>query len=171
MNKQQKIESVKTLASDLKEAKAAVFVDYSGLGVKSQQELKKRLKEAGASMKVLKNTIISRAASDAGFPADSYSDTVLAGQTAVVLSNQDPVSPIQILGKFAKEFEKPQFKVGVLEGRFTDKQGLLTISKLPSKEILYAQVVGGLSAPMYGLVSTLQGNLQKLLWILQSKSN
>ena len=69
-----------------------------------------------------------------------------------------------------KENELPQIKGGVVEGIFQSKDGILAISKLPSREVLYAQVVGGVSAPMYGIVGTLQANIQKLLFVLQAKA-
>lgn len=170
MKKIEKVELVKNVTSELKAAKSAVFVNFAGLDVKAQQSLKKKLKDGNARMVVVKNTLLALAAKEAGFPQDSYSDTVLAGQTAVILSDQDAVSPVQIVGRFITENEKPEFKAGVVEGKFADKDGLTRISKLPAKEVLYAQVVGGMSAPMYGLVGTLQGNLQKLIWILKSKA-
>jgi large subunit ribosomal protein L10 len=166
----EKVDKVSSLTKQLKSATSAVFVNYAGLSVKKQQALKKELKAGGAAMLVAKNTLIRLAARDANYPEEATTGAVLAGQTALVISNEDPVAPIQILGKFITTHELPQFKAGVIEGRFADKEGLVKLSKLPGKQVLYAQVVGGVAAPMYGLVATLQGNIQKLVWILQSKS-
>lgn len=171
MKKTEKIAQVNQLTDTLKTAKSAVFVNFVGLTVKDQQDLKRKLKESSAKMIVVKNTLIKRAAEAAGYPQESITDSVLTGQTGIVYSTDDAVSPIQVLGKYASEHEKPQFKVGIVDGKFADKDGLIKISKLPAKEVLYAQVIGGMSAPMYGIVGTLQANMQKLLWILQSKAS
>lgn len=171
MKKTEKIELVKKLTDTLKSAKSAVFVNFAGLTVRDQQDLKALLREQNAQMAVFKNTFIKIAAKEAGYPEETLTDTVLTQQTAVVYSNDDPIAPVQILGKYIADNEKPEFKAGVIEGQFTDSAGLLRISKLPGKETLYAQVVGGVSAPMYALVGSLQANLQKLVYILDSYRN
>lgn len=167
--KQEKKEYVNEIADTLKSATSAVFIDYTGMGVVAQQDLKTRLRESGGKMFVAKNTLIQLAAEKAELPADAITDELLSGQTAVVVGTDDPVAPIQILGKFVKETEMAKMKSGVVEGSFQNADGLLKISKLPGKEELYAKVVGGVAAPMYGLVGTLQGNLNKLVWILKAK--
>lgn len=169
MKKAQKQDVVKKLVPDLAAAKSVVFVDFAGMNIKLQQDLKKKLKTAGARMFVAKNTLIRRAGEEVKLPSEALSDTVLVGQTAIVTASEDAVSPIAALGKFIKEFEVPKFKVGVVEGTFTDTEALVRLSKLPGRDILLGQVLGTLMAPSYGLVNTLQGNTQKLLYILNSK--
>src|SRR3989344_1896329 len=147
--KQEKKDYVSSLGDKLKEAKSVVFVDYSGMGVKLQQDFKSKLRDVGGSMVVAKNTLIKLASKSAGLPEEAS---------------------IQILGKFAKDNEIPKIKAGMVEGVYIDQAGVVRIASLPSKEQLYANVVGAISAPMYGLVRTLQGNLQKLVYILKQKS-
>lgn len=171
MKKTEKLDLVKKLTDTLKSAKSTVFVNFAGLTVKDQQDLKKLLREQNAQMGVFKNTFIKIAAKEAGYPEEALTDTVLTQQTAIVYSEADAVAPVQILGKYIADNEKPQFKAGVIEGQFTDSDGLIRISKLPGKETLYAQVVGGMSAPMYALVGTMQANLQKLVFVLDSYKN
>jgi large subunit ribosomal protein L10 len=166
----EKAATINSLSTELKKAPSAVFVTYAGMGVKAQQDLKKKLKDGGSTMLVAKNTLLKLAAKEAGYPEEVLSDSLLTGQTAVVLSSDDAVSPVQILGKFIAENELPQFKAGVVEGAFYDKDALVKVSKLPSKEVLYAQVVGAVAAPMYAVVGTLQANIQKLLMILKTKA-
>ena len=167
--KQEKKDYVNEMAEQFKSASSTVFIDYTGMGVVAQQDLKDQLRESGGTMFVAKNTLIQLAGKKAELPEDSLSDEVLAGQTAVVITTEDPVAPIQVLGKFASSGDMGKMKAGVVEGVFQDRNGLLKISKLPGKEELYAQVVGGVAAPLYGLVGTLQGNLNKLVWILKAK--
>jgi large subunit ribosomal protein L10 len=169
MKKKDKPVFVAKLAQTLQSAKTLVLVDYKGLGVKPQQELKRRLVAVNATMIVAKNTLFARAAQEAKLPAEISDVKVLSGQTAYVMTEGDPIAPIAVLAKFAREFEVPNFKVAVVEGVFQDTNALITLSKLPSREILLGQVVGSIASPLYGLVSVTQTNIQKLLYILKSK--
>jgi large subunit ribosomal protein L10 len=170
MNKQSKKDLVVKLTPRLKSASSIVFVNYTGLSVGLQQKLKLQLKAIGSDMTVVKNTLIKIAGKEAGLNEDILTDEVLSGQTALILTEGDAVAPIQILGKFVKENQVPQFKVGIIEGAFQNKEALVKISTLPTKDVLFSQVVGSLMSPMYGLVGTLNGNMQKLVYVLKEVS-
>lgn len=170
MKKAEKVIFVENLKTELKDAKSAVLVNYAGLAVKPQQELKKRLSEVGGKMIVVKNTLLSRAADSAGFDSKNLTSEILSGQTAIIIATDDPVAPIQVLGKFAKEFEVPKFKVGIVEGSFQDAAALAKLSALPGRDALLGQFLGTLMGVEYGLVGTLQGNLQKLVYVLGEAS-
>ena len=165
-NIDKKKEFVKKLSVKLTDASSVVLVDPSGMTVQAQQELNKRLREAGSTLTVVKNTLFKLAGKDAKLADETLTDALLSGPTAIVLGSDDPIAPLQVLAKFADEFQIPNMKAGVVEGNFQDKEALITLSKLLGKNELYAQVIGGVSAPLYGLVGTLQGNLQKLVFIL-----
>ena len=169
MKKAQKSFFIDNLTEELKGASSVVLVDYSGLNVKAQQELKKRLGEVHAKMLVVKNTLFKLAGKGAKVPKEALTDTALLGPTALVLTEDDPIAPLQVLGKFALEHDIPQLKVGIIEGSFQDKDTLVRLSKLPGKDVLVGQVIGTIGAPLYGIVSVLQGNMQKLVYILQAK--
>lgn len=171
MNKQNKKDLVVNLTPKLKGATSIVFVNYQGLSVTLQQKLKEELKAVNSDMTVVKNTLIRIAGKEAGLPEEALSDEVLSGQTAVISTEGDAVAPIQALGKFVKANQIPNFKVGIVEGKYQDKEALLKISTLPTKDALFAQVVGSIMSPMYGLTATLQGNLQKLVYILSQKAS
>jgi large subunit ribosomal protein L10 len=170
MKKAEKPIFVENLTAELSSAKSIVLINFAGLSVKSQQELKRRLKEADAKMLVVKNTLLKRAGISAKISPDTLSDEVLSGQTALVIGNSDPIAPIQVLGKFAAEFEVPSFKVGIIEGSFQDTDSLVKISKLPGTDALLGQLLGTLLSPSYGLVGTLNSNMQSLLYVLKSKA-
>lgn len=170
MKRNEKTFFVENLTEELRGAKCVVLVDYTGLSVKMQQDLKKKLASIGAKLLIVKNTLFKLAGMSAKVPGDTLSDTVLSGPTAMVISSSDSIAPLQILAKFAKENEILNFKVGIVDGTFQDRAALTKLSQLPSKEVLYGQLVGAFAGPMYGLVGTLQGNLQKLLSILQQAS-
>ena len=170
MLKADKITFVDSLTKDLKGAKSLILVNYTGLDVKGQQELKKRLEEVDSYMVVVKNTLLKRAATEAKLDKDVLTDEVLSGQTALIVANGDSVAPIQVLGKFSKELSLPKFKVGIVDGMFQDTSSLTKLSTLPSRDILLSQLLGTLMSPMYGLTGTLNGNLQKLVYILDQKA-
>ncbi len=171
MKKGQKTFFVENLAEELKSANSVVLINFAGMGVKTQQELKKRLKEVDAKMVVIKNTLFRLAGEKVKLPTETLSDTALAGQTALIITEKDPITPLQVLAKFTKEFEVPQLKVGIVEGYFQNEEELTKLSKLPGKDGLVAQVVGAIASPMYGLIGTLQGNLQKLVFVLNEAKN
>jgi len=176
MKKAEKVTFVENLKEELKGAKSVVLVNYTGLGVKAQQELKRRLSEIGGKMVVVKNTLLKRAGEAAGIDKQILTDSVLVGQTALIIAGEDPVAPIQVLGKFAKEFvgvdglPVPEFKVGIVEGSFQDQSSLTKLSALPGRDALLGQLLGTLMGSQYGLVGTLNANLQKLVYVLDIAS-
>jgi large subunit ribosomal protein L10 len=170
MKKAEKVTFVENLTEELKDAKSVVLVNYSGLNVKAQQDLKSRLKEVNGRMVVVKNTLLKRAMENAKIDKEMAVSDILSGQTALILADGDPIAPIQVLGKFAKESELPKFKVGVVEGTFQDTDALTKLSTLPGRDALLGQVLGSLVGLEYGLVGTLQGNLSKLVYILNQKA-
>ncbi len=176
MKKVEKTVFVDNLTTELASAKSFILINYTGLSVKSQQELKKRLKEVGAKMLVVKNTLLKRASQTAKIDKEVLTDEVLSGQTALIVSQEDPISFIQVIGKFAKEFVSeaglpvPKMKVGIVEGSFQNQEALIKLATLPGKDALLGQLLGSLISPSYGLVGTLNGNLQKLVYILREKA-
>jgi large subunit ribosomal protein L10 len=169
MKRSEKPIFVENLAAELKEASSVVMVDYSGLSVKLQQELKTQLSGIGAKLLVVKNTLFRLASQTAGLPKEISTDSVLSGPNALIITEADPIAPIQVLAKFAKEFEIPRLKVGVVEGSFQTKEALAMLSTLPSKDALFAQALGIAASPVYGIVGVLEANIQKLLFILDQK--
>lgn len=159
MKKAEKVLFTDNLTAELSSKKNFVLINYTGLTVKSQQELKKRLKEVGAKMLVVKNTLLKRASETAKLDKEILTDEILSGQTALVISEGDPISFIQVIGKFTKEFSVPQMKVGIIDGLFQNSLFLSQISILPSKDVLLSQLLGVLS-----------GNLQKLVYVLSQKA-
>jgi large subunit ribosomal protein L10 len=176
MKKAEKITFVDNLKKELKDAKSVVLVNYAGLSVKAQQELKARLGQVGGKMVVVKNTLLKRAGEAAGIDKKILDDTVLTGQTALIVATDDAIAPVQVLGKFAKESMGsdgnpiPKFKVGMVEGTFQDEASLEKLSTLPGRDALLGQLLGTLMSSEYGLIGTLSGNLQKLVYILKTKA-
>jgi large subunit ribosomal protein L10 len=170
MKKAEKVDLVKNLTTEIKDAKSVFLVNYSGLNVKAQQELKSRLNAVNGHMVVVKNTLLKRAIQASKITDTEIKDDILTGQTALVIASDDPIAPIQALGKFAKENDMLKFKVGVVEGGFQDSESLLKLSTLPGRDALLGQVLGSLMGNLYGLVGTLQSPLQALVYTLDQKA-
>jgi large subunit ribosomal protein L10 len=170
MKKSEKPFFVENLTKELKDATAVVLFDYTGLSVKMQQDLKNKLRTANTKMLIAKNTLFKIAGKNAKLPKETLENSVVAGPTALAITEDDPIAPLQVLGKFAKEFELPQFKVGVIEGLFQNKEGLIQLSKLPSKDALVGQAVGTIAAPLYGIVGVLSASMQNLISVLKQAS-
>ena len=170
MKRQDKTFFVQNLTEELKTATSVVLIDFAGMNVKTQQELKKRLKEVNAKLIVVKNTLYKLAATKAKSPKETLSNEVLSGQTALIITEEDPIAPLSILGKFTKEFEVPQVKVGIVESTFQNHEALVALSKLVSKDALLGQFISTVGAPLYGLTGVLNAPIQKLLYILDEAS-
>ena len=170
MKKQDKVTFVDDLTQKLQGAKSIVLVNYSGLSVKAQQELKAKLSEVGGKLLVVKNTLLKLAGQKAKLDENTLKDEVLSGQTALLLASDDPIAPLQVLSRFAKENETPKLKVGIVENKFFDSASLSQLSNLPSRDVLLGQLLGSLMSNLYGLVGTLNNPLQKLVYTLDSKT-
>ena len=149
---QQKQQAVAELTEKFKTAAAGVFVDYCGLTVAEDTELRNKLREAGVDYAVIKNSITKRAANAAGF---TEFDEILAGPTAVAFSFDDVVAPAKVLADFAKNHEVMALKAGFMDGKAMTLEEVDALSKIPSKDTLYAMLAGGLNACIAGLARAL----------------
>lgn len=153
------------ISSKMKEAKAMVFADYRGLTVEQDTELRNALRKAGVEYKVVKNTLTRFAANENGLGG---LDSFLNGPTAMASSDKDPVAPAKVLSEYAKKYDKLELKVGVVEGRVIDVDGIKALAELPPREVLIARVLGGFNAPISGLVNVLNGNIRGLVVALNA---
>jgi large subunit ribosomal protein L10 len=161
----QKRAVVGDISSKMKAAKAMVFADYRGLTVEQDTELRNALRKAGVEYKVVKNTLTRLAANENGLEG---LDSFLNGPTAMASSDKDPVAPAKVLNEYAKKYEKLELKVGVVEGKIIDIDGIKSLADLPSREVLIARVLGGFNAPISGFVNVLNGNLRGLVVALKA---
>lgn len=166
LTREQKEERLQEYVEALERAEAVVFTDYRGLRVKDLEGLRQQLREANASYEVVKNTLFRLAVERMGKepPQD-----LLQGPLAVAFA-QDPVAAAKVLTKFARDSKVLQVRGALLGNRFVDAAGVETLSQLPSREELVAQVVGALQAPIYGLVNVLAGPLRGLVNVLNARA-
>ncbi len=154
LNLTQKKDLIERLATQLAEAQIIILIDYKGLDVQSITRLRYELRQAGASMEVVKNTLLNLASQNTGaeLMADFYK-----GPSAIVMSSTDPVAPSKILVDFAKDNEKLEIKSAAFGGRLLDSDEIKALAKMPSKEELLAKLVYTLNAVPTSFVNVLAG--------------
>jgi large subunit ribosomal protein L10 len=142
---------------------SVVLVDYQGINVTQSTQLRERSREAGIEFIVAKNTLAQLAADRAG--AEGISE-LLVGPTAMAFS-EDPVAGAKLMAEFSNEVESFELQGGLLEGgRVVDAAGVAALSRLPGREQLIAQVIGGIQFPLAGLVNVLNGTIRNLAVVL-----
>ncbi|MBW3111348.1 MULTISPECIES: 50S ribosomal protein L10 [Bacillaceae] len=141
----QKKHIVGEISDKLKNSVSTIVVDYRGLDVSEVTELRKQLREAGIDFKVYKNTMVRRAAEEAGLEG---LNEFLTGPNAIAFSTEEVVAPAKILNSFAKEHEALEIKAGVIEGTITSVEDVKAIAELPNREGLLSMLLSVLQAPM-----------------------
>lgn len=136
---------VQAAAEKFESAASVVIVDYRGLTVEEVTNLRKQLRDAGVEMKVIKNSILSRAAKKVGLDG---LDEVFTGPTAVAFSNDDVVAPAKIIDEFAKDAKALEIKGGVIEGKVSSVEQITALAKLPNREGLLSMLLSVLQAPV-----------------------
>ena len=136
---------VEEISAAIKDAQSVVLVDYRGLTVAQDTELRKQLREAGITYKVYKNTMMNFAFKGTDFEALA---PFLDGPSAVAISTTDATAPARVLAKFAQTADKLEIKAGVVEGTLYDANGMKAISSIPSREELLSKLLGSIQSPI-----------------------
>jgi large subunit ribosomal protein L10 len=168
MPQPEKIKRVEEISDSLKQAKGVFLTDFSGLSVEEITELRRNFRKAEVSYMVVKNTLARRSCEEVGLD-----DMVpyLNGPTGLALANNDPVAPVRVIIDFLKahkEKAKPEIKGAVVEGQVLTAQEAEAMKNIPPREVLIGQVVGGIAAPLTGLVGGLQGVIRNLVYTLDA---
>lgn len=153
-----KKQAVAALAEELKGSCAGVLVEYSGVTVADDTALRAELRKDEVNYKVVKNSILKRAAAEAGIDG---LDDVLNGTTALALSAEDPVAPARILKKFADSHKDFNIKAGFMDGAVVDLDTINSLASLPSKDILLATVCNAFNAPIAAFARVIQAVVDK----------
>ena len=149
---------VQQLADKIKNSSAGVFVDYKGLNVQEDTELRRELRKAGVEYSVVKNTLTKFALKEIGYEG---LDDILNGTTALATSADDVVAPAKVLCNFAKKNNKLSIKAGFVEGKVADIAEIEALSKIPSKEDLISKTLYCLISPIQGLAIALKAIADK----------
>ena len=164
--KEQKAEQVELLTEKLKKARVAVLTDYRGLTVSQMQELRGRLRTGDVEYRVVKNTLVRRAAEAAGVPA---LQSELEGPLAIAFGYEDLSLPAKLINEFVRATRlKLDIKGGLVEGRVFSPDQVKQLADLPSRESLIAQLMGTMQAPVGQMVGIMQTPLQQLMGVLNA---
>lgn len=163
MPSQRNISLLEVARQKVDKATAMYFVQYTGLTHQQLEEARKQLKEVNAEMAVVKNTLMNLALSDKKIDAKEK----LTGQQGVLFSYEDPIATAKILASFIKKYSLPKISFGIFEGKIVDEGIIIQLSKLPSKDVLIAKLLGSLNSPISGFVYVLNGNITKLALVLK----
>jgi len=139
-------------------AASVVVVDYRGLTVDEVTRLRKQLRDANVEMKVIKNSILSRAAEKAGLEGLGE---VFTGPTAVAFSNEDVVAPAKIINDFAKDAKALEIKGGIIEGKVSSLEDITALAKLPNREGLLSMLLSVLQAPIRNVAYAVKAVAEK----------
>jgi large subunit ribosomal protein L10 len=152
MNREQKAATIEALAAEIDGSDAVFAVDYRGISVSQAAELRTKLRDADATFQVVKNSLTERAADQVG--AESLK-ALLSGPTALTFVRGDAAMAAKAIADQARATQLLPFKGGLMNGDVLDADQIRAISRLPSREVLYGQLVGVVASPISGLVRTL----------------
>lgn len=155
---EQKQAKVAELAEKLKNSPAGVVVNYQGITVENDTKMRKALREAGVTYMVVKNSLTGRACEEVGL---GDMKQYLSGMTAIAISENDPIAPAKVIKEYSEKVESFQILAGYLDGAVVDKDTVIALADIPSKEVLIAKFLGSIKSPVYGLAYALQAVVDK----------
>ena len=162
---QAKSKIVDEIKVKIEASQSIILVDYRGLDVSELTDLRKKYRDAGIDYKVYKNTMMRFAFKDLGL--EEFNE-YLKGPSAVAFGLEDPVTVAKVSAEFAKKNKKFEIKAGIVDGKIIDVDGVKSLAELPSKEVLVAQVLAGMNAPVQGFTNVLQGTIRSLAIVLNA---
>ncbi len=170
------LENKKRLVADIaslldKEKPSTVVIDYTDISSNEMNDLRSRLFEKNATLKIIKNTLIERVLSTVGVNVKKEKNGTLTGQNALLIAKEDLVGTIKDLYDFIKETEKGVVKFAVLDGEVLDSSKVKALSKLPSKQELLGQVVSGFMSPLRSFAYALNDTQSKFVRVLSAIKN
>ncbi|MFZ5897752.1 MAG: 50S ribosomal protein L10 [Bacillota bacterium] len=168
LRREDKVALVNQLKDRMSRAKVMVLSEYRGLNVAVMTSLRRKIRESGGQMQVSKNTLARIAAREVGIEG---LDDKLRGPIAITYGYDDPVTVVKTITQFQKDYAKTApFEIigGVIEGKYIDSSGIKRVADLPPREVLVAQVIGAMQAPIAGLVNVLQGNIRNFVYVLEA---
>lgn len=156
---EQKQQVVANLVELLKGSQAGVLVDYRGLTVEEDTNLRNSLRSAGIKYSVIKNSLLEFAVKEAGIEG---LDSILKGPTALATCDSDAIAPAKAVVAFAKDNEKLEIKGGFIDGKFSSIEEVKQLAELPSKEEIIARIMGSLKSPASAIARTLNAYADKM---------
>lgn len=155
-----KKEKIQEMSEIIAKSKVAIVTDYRGLTVAEITDLRRQLQKEGADYAVVKNTLAKIAVKDT--PYDGLTE-FLQGPSAVVFGFEDQVAPAKVLTQYIKKAKKVELKGGVIDGKVLSLEEVKKLAELPSKEELYAKMLGSINSPASGIVNVVNGVARALV--------
>lgn len=165
VSKEKKQVKVNELHKKFKSATVGILTNFNGLNVMEMMELRHQLRSVNAELCVVKNTLATRAAEGTSL---DHARSAFEGPIAIALGYADPVAPTRIVKKFSDKNEQLRIKLGVIEGRIMDSVKIKFVAQLPEKEVLMAELVSQLQAPIAELTGIFQGMLYQFIGIIEA---
>ncbi len=168
MPQPQKIQKVEQISQSLQKANGVFLTDFTGLSVEEITQLRREFRKADVAFLVVKNTLAKRSCEEIGMESMV---PYLTGPTGLALAQGDPVAPVRVISEFLKKHkdkEKPEIKGAVVEGQMLTAVEAEAMKNIPPREVLIAQVVGSIAAPLSGLVGGLNGIISKLVYAIDA---
>lgn len=165
ITKQRKQLIVTDLAEKFSKSSGFYLVDFVGMNVADSIKIRRVFKKMNVDYRVAKNTLVLRALKEVGdyqLPSD-----IFTGQTAIIFSYDDPVSPAKTLKEIIDKSNKPVFKGAYIDGQFFDSKQLKTVASLPTKQDIMASIVGSLHAPISGIVGSINAVMRDLASVIE----
>ena len=163
------VESKAALVAEIKDklqnGQSTILVDYAGINVQEVTALRSQLRKAGVEYKVYKNTLIARAANELNIEG---LEPYLHGSTAIATSMTDPAAPAKGVSDYIAKAKKMEIKCGVLDGKVIDAKAVEGLAKMPPKEVVVAQLLGVMNAPIRNFASVLNGTVRGLVVALNA---
>ena len=157
LTKEKKQKNLKDLKENIAKQKSVIFVDFSKVNSKDLFGLRKKLKEAGCNLKIGKKTLMRIAFGQSNISYWNKIKKVIPGQLALVFGIEDEIAPARIANQFAKTNENFKILGGIFEKRFIEKEKVLELANIPSREELLGRLVGSLASSMASFVRVLDG--------------
>ncbi len=162
MPSKKNVELLEKLKQKIQKAKSIIVVDYSKVDAKTQTKIRQKIKELNGEFFVTKNNIIRLALNKKEL------DDALVGMNAFVFAYDDPIAPLKAIFDFKKELKLLEVKKGILEDKVLSYEEVEQLSKLPSKDQLIVMLIGGIKAPLTGLLNTLLAPTRDLVYVLNA---
>jgi len=166
LNRKEKADLISDLGERIKGFQAVVLTNYRGLNVEQLTHLRQRLRQEKISYHVIKNTLMRLASK--GTDLEKL-DTYFEGPTAMAISYGDPVLLVKILSDFIKTQPSLEIKIGLIQGRVTSPEEVKALATMPSREMLFGQVLGGIQGTATQLGAVIHNAIQKVLGTLQAR--
>jgi large subunit ribosomal protein L10 len=168
LSKHEKLELAKVYNKKFASSSSIFVLDYKGLSVKEMQKLRKSIKKVEAELSVVKNNVLKYGAS--GTDVEKIVNMFI-GPTAIALCDGDPVSVAKVFVESAKEFQQIKIKGGIVDGSVLDENEITNLSKLPSREVMYAQIMGLVNSPLINLLNVIKNMQCKVVYAISAVKN